>query len=38
MSMQIAGRPFDEATVFRAGAAYEQVTRWRDHRLKIMAD
>ncbi|MFT5390984.1 MAG: aspartyl-tRNA(Asn)/glutamyl-tRNA(Gln) amidotransferase subunit A [Gammaproteobacteria bacterium] len=37
MSMQIAGRPFDEATVFRVGAAYAPATQWREHRPKIMA-
>jgi aspartyl-tRNA(Asn)/glutamyl-tRNA(Gln) amidotransferase subunit A len=28
MSLQIAGRPFDEATVLRAGYAYDQATPW----------
>jgi aspartyl-tRNA(Asn)/glutamyl-tRNA(Gln) amidotransferase subunit A len=28
IGMQIAGRPFDEATVLRAGHAYEQATGW----------
>jgi aspartyl-tRNA(Asn)/glutamyl-tRNA(Gln) amidotransferase subunit A len=28
LSLQIAGRPFDEATVFRVGHAYEQATPW----------
>jgi aspartyl-tRNA(Asn)/glutamyl-tRNA(Gln) amidotransferase subunit A len=28
LSLQIAGRPFDEATVLRAGHAYEQATDW----------
>lgn len=28
LSLQIAGRPFDEATVLRAGHAYQQVTGW----------
>jgi len=28
IGLQIAGRPFDEATVLRAGYAYEQATRW----------
>jgi aspartyl-tRNA(Asn)/glutamyl-tRNA(Gln) amidotransferase subunit A len=32
LSMQIAGRPFDEATVFRAGHAYERATTWRARR------
>ncbi len=28
VGMQIAGRPFDEATVLRVGHAYEQATEW----------
>ncbi len=32
VSMQIVGRPFDEATVFRAGHAYETATSWRSRR------
>ena len=28
IGMQIAGRPFDEATVLRVGYAYEQATDW----------
>ncbi|WP_339853568.1 amidase [uncultured Nisaea sp.] len=28
LSMQIVGKYFDEATVFRAGQAYEQATEW----------
>jgi aspartyl-tRNA(Asn)/glutamyl-tRNA(Gln) amidotransferase subunit A len=28
LSLQVAGRPFDEATVLRAGHAYEQATDW----------
>jgi aspartyl-tRNA(Asn)/glutamyl-tRNA(Gln) amidotransferase subunit A len=28
IGLQIAGRPFDEATVLRAGHAYEQATEW----------
>lgn len=28
VGMQLAGRPFDEATVLRAGHAYEQATEW----------
>ncbi|MDQ8726636.1 amidase [Bradyrhizobium sp. LHD-71] len=32
LSLQIAGRPFDEATVLRAGDAYQRVTDW--HRTK----
>ena len=32
ISLQLAGRPFDEATVFRAGHAYEQATEWHRRR------
>ena len=32
LSLQIAGRPFDEATVLRAGHAYEQATEWHTRR------
>jgi aspartyl-tRNA(Asn)/glutamyl-tRNA(Gln) amidotransferase subunit A len=28
LAFQIVGRPFDEATVLRAGAAYEQAAGW----------
>ena len=31
-SLQIAGRLFDEATVLRAGDAYERATPWRQRR------
>lgn len=30
LAMQIAGRPFDDATVLRVAHAYEQATLWRD--------
>lgn len=30
LSIQIAGRPFDEATVYRIAQAYEQATDWKD--------
>ena len=33
--LELAGRAFDEASVFAAGAAYERVTPWRKHRPKI---
>ncbi|MFC7539374.1 amidase [Siccirubricoccus deserti] len=33
---QIAGRLFDEATVLRAGDAYERVTPWRDRRPALV--
>jgi aspartyl-tRNA(Asn)/glutamyl-tRNA(Gln) amidotransferase subunit A len=32
VSMQIVGKPFAEATVFRAGHAYETATNWRSKR------
>jgi aspartyl-tRNA(Asn)/glutamyl-tRNA(Gln) amidotransferase subunit A len=32
VSMQIVGKPFDEATVFRTGHAYETATTWRSRR------
>jgi aspartyl-tRNA(Asn)/glutamyl-tRNA(Gln) amidotransferase subunit A len=32
LSLQLVGRMFDEATVLRAGAAYEDATRWMDRR------
>jgi aspartyl-tRNA(Asn)/glutamyl-tRNA(Gln) amidotransferase subunit A len=35
LSMQIAGRPFDEETVLRAGHAYEQATTWRNRRPQL---
>ena len=36
LSMQIAGRPFDDATVLRAGHAYEQETSWRSRRPALV--
>jgi aspartyl-tRNA(Asn)/glutamyl-tRNA(Gln) amidotransferase subunit A len=35
LSFQLAGRAFDEASVFTAGAAYERVTPWRDKRAPL---
>jgi len=32
LSLQIAGKPFDEATVLRVGHAYEQATAWHRQR------
>jgi aspartyl-tRNA(Asn)/glutamyl-tRNA(Gln) amidotransferase subunit A len=32
LSLQIAGKPFDEATVLRVGHAYEQATGWHQRR------
>ena len=37
LAMQIAGRPFDEETVLRAGDAYERATQWRQRRPKLVA-
>ncbi|MFZ5783166.1 MAG: amidase [Pseudomonadota bacterium] len=35
LAFQLAGRPFDEASVFAAGAAYERATPWRRHRPPV---
>jgi aspartyl-tRNA(Asn)/glutamyl-tRNA(Gln) amidotransferase subunit A len=35
LSLQLAGRPFDEATVLRAGQAYEQATEWHRRRPPV---
>ncbi len=32
LSMQVVGRPFDDATVLRVAQAYEAATPWRAHR------
>jgi aspartyl-tRNA(Asn)/glutamyl-tRNA(Gln) amidotransferase subunit A len=32
LSLQIAGKPFDEATILRIAHAYEHATAWRDRR------
>ncbi len=37
LSLQIVGKPFDEATVLRAAHAYEQATPWRDKRPVVAA-
>ena len=37
LGMQIAGRPFDELTVLRAGHAYERATTWRNRRPQLVA-
>ena len=34
-SLQIVGRLFDDATVLRAGDAYEKATPWRDKRPSL---
>ncbi|MBI1779024.1 MAG: amidase [Proteobacteria bacterium] len=35
LSMQIAGQPFEDATVLRVGHAYENATEWRSVRPKL---
>ncbi len=35
LAFQLAGRAFDEASVFAAGAAYERVTSWRSRRPSL---
>ena len=35
LALQIAGRPFDDATVLRIGHAYERATAWRSRRPAI---
>ena len=37
LGLQIAGRPFDEATVLKAGHAYERATAWRARRPRLVA-
>jgi aspartyl-tRNA(Asn)/glutamyl-tRNA(Gln) amidotransferase subunit A len=37
LGLQIAGRPFDEATVLRVGHAYEQATDWHRRRPQLAA-
>jgi aspartyl-tRNA(Asn)/glutamyl-tRNA(Gln) amidotransferase subunit A len=37
LSMQIAGKPFDEATVLRVGYSYENATAWRGRRPNLVA-
>ena len=32
LSLQIAGRPFEDANVLRVGHAYERATPWRERR------
>lgn len=36
ISLQVVGKPFDEAMVFRVGAAYEQASDWRSRRPSIV--
>jgi aspartyl-tRNA(Asn)/glutamyl-tRNA(Gln) amidotransferase subunit A len=35
LSLQLSGRPFEEATVLRAGHAYEQATDWHTRRPPV---
>jgi aspartyl-tRNA(Asn)/glutamyl-tRNA(Gln) amidotransferase subunit A len=35
LSLQLAGRPFDETTVLRAGHAYERATEWHRRRPPV---
>jgi aspartyl-tRNA(Asn)/glutamyl-tRNA(Gln) amidotransferase subunit A len=35
LSLQIAGRPFEDATVLRAGHAYETATSWKERRPQL---
>ena len=35
LSLQIIGRPFEDATVLRVGHAYERATSWRDRRPEL---
>jgi aspartyl-tRNA(Asn)/glutamyl-tRNA(Gln) amidotransferase subunit A len=37
LSLQVVGRPFDEATVLRVGHAYEQGTEWHRRRPALWA-
>ena len=37
LGMQIIGRPFDEATVLRAGHAYQQATEWHTRHPQLVA-
>jgi aspartyl-tRNA(Asn)/glutamyl-tRNA(Gln) amidotransferase subunit A len=37
IGLQLVGRPFDEATLFRAGAAYEAATNWHSRKPPIAA-
>jgi aspartyl-tRNA(Asn)/glutamyl-tRNA(Gln) amidotransferase subunit A len=37
IGLQLVGRPFDEAAMFRAGAAYEAATDWHTRRPPIVA-
>jgi len=36
LGIQLAGRPFEDATVLRLGHAYEQATNWRQQRPRLV--
>jgi aspartyl-tRNA(Asn)/glutamyl-tRNA(Gln) amidotransferase subunit A len=36
LSLQIVGRPFEEATVLHAGHAYERATQWKERRPALV--
>ncbi|HJZ48527.1 MAG TPA: amidase family protein, partial [Roseiflexaceae bacterium] len=38
VGLQLIGRPFDEATLLRAGDAYQRVTNWHTSRPALTAD
>jgi aspartyl-tRNA(Asn)/glutamyl-tRNA(Gln) amidotransferase subunit A len=38
IGMQLTGRPFDEATIFRIGHTYQEVTTWHQRQPMIPAD
>jgi aspartyl-tRNA(Asn)/glutamyl-tRNA(Gln) amidotransferase subunit A len=38
LSLQIVGRPFEEAFVLRAGHAYEQATSWKERRPLLVTE
>ncbi|MDE0709682.1 MAG: amidase family protein, partial [bacterium] len=38
IGLQIAGRPFDEVTVLRIGAAYEATTTWSEQRPPVRVE
>jgi aspartyl-tRNA(Asn)/glutamyl-tRNA(Gln) amidotransferase subunit A len=35
IGLQLLGKHFDEASIFRAGYAYEQATEWHTKRAKL---
>lgn len=37
IGLQLVGRPYDEATLFRAGAAYESATNWHSRKPPVIA-